>query len=184
MDEFIKILTRPEFWGFLTLFMTSVITLVKQFWGKNKAIEQLKNDSTSIKTSIDLRTFERKFLRKFKNENKNFINNLEINDDLKLFCKTGVTQLSTIFKVVLDAQFEITAEEVQDELAEAKVFMSSQFKNKHAEYERFIPTVKAEMMQFLLYLEDVKVLNNGKRMAEFEKLCKKTSIGIISSISK
>ena len=84
----------------------------------NKAqIDRISESVASMKTAIDLQGFERIFLRKFKNDNKNFINNLDVNDDLKLFCKAGVSQLSGIFKVILDSRFDITTEELQDEFA-------------------------------------------------------------------
>lgn len=180
-NEFLKLLSSPAFWTDLTIISTTLATFLKVFWGK---LGNTHNVLMELKSSNDIAVFERKFIRKFKKDTKSHINNMTTDDDLELFLKSGINQLSEIFKIILDARFDISESELKDEFSDAKLNLISKFKSKNPEYKAYTKIISTQVFEFLTYFSDIKKLSNGERMKEFEKLAKKTSISIIAGIVK
>ena len=145
-------------------------------------LDKMESTNNKVKTIMELRVFEKNFIREFKKNGKQLVQKLAVDEKLKDFLTNGVAEMASVFKTILEAQFLLSNEEIEGEFEEAQLSLSSKFKHKSPEFAKYKSIVRSEVISFIEYYNDVKVLENGERMEEFKKLCKKTTISIIKNI--
>ena len=150
---------------------------------QSKAIEELQFNVSKITNIVEINDFREQFALSFKKKQRNYIEKLKIENSLKLFLKSGVLELSNLFDFILQNKFSCEIEEFQSEVDNSESILRAKFKNQNI-CEDYAQIINQEITNFIFFMQDVKIMENGNRMAAFKDLCNRTAFKIITEIIK
>ena len=135
-----------------------------------------------ITNIIEINDFREQFLLSYKKRQRTYIDKQTCSDELKTFLKAGVLEMSNIFDFILQNKFKCEKEEFKSEIQNSENNLKTKFKDVRC--KRYAEIIKFEINNFEFLMEDIKLLENGKRMDKFKELCNNLTFKIISEIIK
>ena len=150
---------------------------------QSEAINELKAQVSKVVNIVEINDFREQFALSFKKKQRNYIEKLKIENSLKLFLKSGVLELSNLFDFILQNKFSCEIEEFQSEVDNSESILRAKFKNQNI-CEDYAKIINQEITNFIFFMQDIKIMENGNRMSAFKDLCNRTAFKIITEIIK